>query len=131
MDAERTDRAVRVLLVDDHSLMREGLAKLLRDQPGIEVVAQAADGQQAVDAARTVRPDAILMDVSMPGMSGTEATRRIKAEMPEVRIIGLSMHDLDGTRETMLEAGADAYLTKDGPPAHLLATIRKGRAGVG
>lgn len=129
MIAEEADGTVQVLLVDDHHLMREGLAKLLREEADIEVVAQAADGREAVEMARKVRPDCILMDVSMPEMSGTEATRIIKDEMPQVRIIGLSMHDLDGTRETMLKAGADVYLTKDGPPEKLLASIRECRNG--
>ncbi len=124
MVREKSTGTIRLLLVDDHVMMRRGLALLMEEAPDIEVVGEASDGEEAVRLALELQPDVILMDVSMPGMSGTEATRRIKAELPDVRIIGLSMHDLDGTRESMLGAGAEAYLTKDGPPDLLLSAIR-------
>ncbi len=118
------DEDVRVLIVDDHTVMRKGLTSLLDDEEGIRVVGTAASGEEGIERARQLRPDVILMDVSMPGMSGAEATRAIKDELPQTRVIGLSMHDLDGTREHMLACGAEVYLTKDGPLADLLAAIR-------
>jgi DNA-binding NarL/FixJ family response regulator len=115
---------IRVLVVDDHTLLRRGLVLLLQGERDLEVVAEASDGEEAVKLARELEPDVVVMDVSMPGMAGTEATRRIKEEMPDVRVVGLSMHDLDGTRETMLKAGADTYMVKDSPTDDLLAAIR-------
>jgi DNA-binding NarL/FixJ family response regulator len=121
---ERT-AGVRVLLVDDHKMMRHALAQLLDGETDIRVVGEASDGEEGVRLALELRPSVVLMDVSMPGVSGIEATRRIRAEIPDIRIIGLSMHDMDGTRESMLDAGADDYLTKDGPPEDLIAAIRQ------
>lgn len=118
---------VRLMLVDDHRIMRESLAGLLSKEPQIEIVAKASDGQEALELARQTRPDVVVMDVSMPGISGVEATRRIHDEFPDVRIIGLSMHEPDDLRDEMQNAGAAAYLTKDGPPDALLAAILAGR----
>ncbi len=115
---------IRILVVDDHALLRRGLTVLLGGEADMEVVGEASDGEEGVRLAEELRPDVVLMDVSMPGMAGTEATRRIKARMPEVRVVGLSMHALDGTRETMLKAGADAYMIKDGPLEDLLSAVR-------
>ena len=116
--------AIRVLLVDDHEIMRRGLAVLLADEPDIELVGEAENGVAGVDLAGRLLPDVVIMDVSMPGMSGTEATGLIKQAHPATRVIGLSMHDLDGTEEAMRAAGAEAYLTKDGPVEDLLCAIR-------
>ena len=116
---------LRVLLVDDHELMRRGLALLLKAEDDTVVVGQAAEASLGVELARTLAPDVVLMDVSMPGTSGMQATRQIKQETPGIRVIGLSMHDMDGVRESMLAAGADDYLTKDAPPEDLLAAIRR------
>ena len=101
-------RKIRVLLVDDHTIVRQGLAGILRQQDDIEIIAEAADGKQAVEEARRLRPDVIVMDISMPKMNGIEAARAIHAELPDIRIIGLSMHeDADGV-DAMLNAGAVA-----------------------
>jgi signal transduction histidine kinase/CheY-like chemotaxis protein len=115
---------IRVLLADDHKLLREGLANLLRDQPGIEVVSEACDGEMAVELARQWRPDVVLMDVSMPRLSGPEATRVISRELPDVQVIGLSMHDRSDMASAMFEAGAAAYVTKGAPSENLIAAIR-------
>jgi PAS domain S-box-containing protein len=102
----------RVLLVDDHKLILDSLTATLKGQPGIEVVGQATDGMQAVALARALAPDVVLMDLRMPGMDGIEATRRIKAERRDARVIGLSMYTEDDAWQAMKEAGAEALLNK-------------------
>ncbi|MEX2673316.1 MAG: response regulator transcription factor [Phycisphaeraceae bacterium] len=115
---------INVLLVDDHRIMLEGLALLLRAQPDIAVVGEALDGAEAVERVRELRPDVVVMDVLMPDMDGVEATQIIKREWPGVRVIGLSMNKNDQTALKMYSAGAEAYLTKGGPVAVLVAVIR-------
>jgi len=115
---------IRVLLADDHKVMRQGLARLLQEQPDIEVIAQASDGRRAVELARQVRPDVVILDVSMPRMNGIEAARLLKQEMPDVRVIGLSMHDEADMAAAMCEAGAVAYLNKADRPEALLVALR-------
>lgn len=116
---------IRVLLADDHPVLREGLAGLLREQPGFEVVGQAGDGQAAIDMARELRPDVVVMDVTMPRLNGIEATRRITAEMPDIRVIGLSMHEQADVARAFQEAGAAEYLLKDSASETLIETIRR------
>ena len=120
----RTRRGFRLLLVDDHRVMRQGLASLLSGEPDVVVVGEAPDGLTAVELTRTAAPDVTIMDVSMPGMNGIEATRIITAEHPHTRVIGLSMHEESSMSEQMLSAGAAAYLIKAGPLQALLAAIR-------
>jgi CheY-like chemotaxis protein/two-component sensor histidine kinase len=114
---------VRVMLADDHTIFRQGLAGLLREQSGIEIVGEAGDGRQAVEVAVQTRPDVVLMDVSMPVLNGIEATRRTVQLMPEVRVIGLSMHEEADMAAAMNRAGAVAYLRKDTPCETLIAEI--------
>ena len=118
--------AIRVLLADDHAVVRQGLTLLLRQKPGIEVVGEAANGVEAVEKARQLRPDVILMDFSMPNMNGVEATRVIHTELPTTRIIGLSMYGEADRAAAMLEAGAIAYVSKTGKADVLMDTIRQG-----
>jgi PAS domain S-box-containing protein len=113
----------RVLFADDHHVMRQGLIKLIIGQPNIQVVGEAANGREALDQARHLRPDVVVMDVSMPVMDGVEATRCIKAELPEVRVIGLSMYEDEHIVRTMREAGADAFVSKTISSAELLKAI--------
>jgi two-component system CheB/CheR fusion protein len=127
--AKLEDR-IRLMLVDDHMVMRQGLSVMLNRQPDIEIVGEATDGETAVELARRLNPDVILMDISMPRMNGIEATRIIHAELPGIRIIGLSMyHDAD-IASSILDAGAAAYLSKTGGTDVLLAAIRGKRCGV-
>ncbi len=121
----------RVLFADDHHIMRQGLIKLIIGQPDIQVVGEAANGQEALDQARHLKPDVVVMDVSMPVMDGIEATRRIKAEMPAVRVIALSMYEDEHIVQIMREAGADAFVSKSISSAELLRAIYgTARAGV-
>ncbi|MGN6609345.1 MAG: response regulator transcription factor [Jatrophihabitans sp.] len=121
--------AVRVLLADDHGLIREGFRMILDAQDDVEVVGEAADGAQAVDAVRALRPDVVVMDVRMPGTDGIEATRRICAERPETRVLILTTFDLDEYAFAGLRAGASGFLLKNVPPAELIAAIHTVAAG--
>ncbi len=113
------------MLADDHAVVRQGIANLLNDEPDIEVVAAAADGQDAVELASQLWPDVILMDMSMPKLDGIEATQAISRDHPEIRIIGLSMSDEKERAQAMLDAGAVDYLTKSGPVTELTMAIRE------
>jgi len=119
------EHPVRVLLADDHAIMRQGLARLLGDEPNIELAGQADNGQDAVALARVNRPDVVLMDVSMPVMDGIEATRQIKAELPDVQVIGLSMHGESEMEQRMREAGAVDYMPKGGNPVNLIEAVER------
>ena len=114
---------IRILLVDDHIVIRQGLSSLLKEHADITVVGEAANGDEAVQTARELRPDVILMDVSMPKLNGIEATRIIHSELPQIRIIGLSMYDDSDAARSMLDAGAVAFLPKSGHSEDLLAAI--------
>lgn len=115
---------IRVLLADDHAVLRDGLARLLAIQPDMQVIGQACDGRQAVDLALELEPDVVVMDVSMPRMEGMEATRLIRAELPDTRIVALSMHAEEAVAAAMTAAGATRYLPKTSPPEDLIQAIR-------
>mgnify|MGYP006290431845 CR=1 FL=1 len=125
---EGTSRKIRVLVADDHKLLREALVLMLADEEGIEVVGEVSDGEEAVDAARQMQPDVVLMDVSMPGMSGLEATELIKSEMPHIGVVGLSMHDPQGGPGDAMAVRADAYCRKDGNLGKLVEAIQRCRS---
>jgi CheY-like chemotaxis protein len=124
-DARVAEGAIRVVLVDDHVIVRQGLAGLLCAEPDIAIVGEASDGASAVTLVRRVRPDVVLMDISMPGMNGIEATRIIHAEMPDVRVVGLSMFDQADQADAMRLAGAVGYLSKSGPASALVEALRR------
>jgi DNA-binding NarL/FixJ family response regulator len=121
--------SVRVLLADDQQLIREGLAIILGSQPGIEVVGQAADGQEATDLAAVHRPDVVLMDIRMPTMDGIEATRRIKSAYPATQILILTTYNEDELIFEGIRAGASGYLLKDITRDRLIAAIRGAAQG--
>jgi DNA-binding NarL/FixJ family response regulator len=118
-----------VLLADDHRLVRAGLVRLLATATDIDVVGEASDGQQAVEQAKALSPEVILMDLSMPVLDGIEATRQILAGQPDVRIVALTSFVDHPKVSEMLEAGAVGYLLKDCEPADLLSAIRSAGAG--
>ncbi len=122
-DGER--QAIRVLIADDHAVVRQGLAALLGSQADMQVVGEAGDGRAAVNLAREQSPDVVVMDVNMPLLDGVEATRIIAAELPRIKVIGLSVHAKQDMETRMREAGAVAYLDKSGPAEDLLDAIRK------
>jgi len=113
----------RVMVVDDHEILRQGVVSLLSGERTLDVVAEAADGREAVSLAKRLRPDVIVMDVRMPRMGGAEATRQILAEMPDVIVIGLSAFSDEGFRTEMLKAGAVDLLDKVDAGEKLTAKI--------
>jgi len=119
----------RVLICDDHELFREGVKAILKSAEGVDVIGEARDGHQAVEAALRLRPDVALMDMEMPGLGGLEATRRIRQAEPKVKVLILTMYAEDELVVACLEAGAVGYMLKDAPAAQLLyaiASIQKG-----
>ncbi|MFC1712535.1 response regulator [Candidatus Poribacteria bacterium] len=114
---------IRVLLVDDHSILREGIKALLENQRGIEVVAEAENGREAVLKAAQIQPDVVILDISMPLMDGLEATRQMKRESPEVKILVLTMYDDEEYFFQLLRAGASGYVTKKAVGTELASAI--------
>jgi DNA-binding NarL/FixJ family response regulator len=115
---------LRILLVDDHALVRAGMRSLLRDLPEVEVVAEAADGAEALAAAERVRPDVVLMDIAMKGMNGLEAAARMRERLPGVKVVILSMHTSEEYVLLALRAGAAAYLIKDSATSELELALK-------
>jgi len=105
--------SIRILLADDHQIIRDGLSALIEKQHGMEVVAEAKNGRMAVQLARRVKPDVIIMDIHMPDLGGIDATCQILADSPAVKVIGLSMYSDNQFLVGMLKAGATGYLLKD------------------
>ncbi len=120
---------VRVLLVDDHSVVRQGLRMFLAIDPGIEVVGEASDGQSAIEQARRLRPDVVLMDIVMPGMDGVAATYQIRQELPKTEVVALTSLVDDATVLGAVRAGAIGYVLKDTQPEQLCTVIRAAAAG--
>ena len=114
---------IKVLLCDDHTLFREGIKAILKDEPSIEIVGEAADGRQAVAKALQLHPDVVLMDIAMPDLSGFDATRRILQANPKTKVIILTMYEEEEVINRCLGAGASGYVLKDAPRAHLIHAI--------
>ena len=122
---------IRILLADDHVLVRQGFKLILSEQPDMEIAGEAANGREAVEQAEKLQPDIVIMDVTMPELNGIEATRRITAAAPRSRVLALSMHkDAVYVRE-ILRAGARGYLLKDSADADLIAAARAVAKGEG
>ena len=121
--------SIRVLVADDQAIVRKGICALLATEPGIQVVGEAETGREAIAASQQLRPDVVLMDLVMPGVDGLEATRRITASHPDVRILVLTSFDGDDKLFPALRAGAQGYLLKDSGPEDLVQAIHDVHAG--
>ncbi len=122
-------RPIGVLVADDHTIVRRGLISLLSLDEGIEVVGEATDGRVAAERATELDPDVVLMDISMPGLNGLEATRLIKKQMPHIKVLVLSAHDKDEYIRQVVRSGANGYLLKNTSAEDLYAAIRAVHAG--
>jgi DNA-binding NarL/FixJ family response regulator len=120
---------LRILLADDHAIVRQGLRLLIDSQPEMTVIGEAADGDAVVAQAQALHPDVVLMDISMPGTNGLVATRRLKQRQPGLVVLVLTRHDEDTFLEELLRAGASGYVLKQSPPPQLLQAIRIVGAG--
>ncbi|MFH1058808.1 MAG: response regulator transcription factor [Pseudomonadota bacterium] len=120
---------IRVLIADDHAVVRSGLRQLMGDQPDFEVIGEAADGREALEKAKTLKPDVIVLDIGMPGVSGLEAAAMIKESTPDCRIVILSMHGKETFVRQVLAAGALGYVLKASPVEDVLAAVRAAARG--
>ena len=121
--------SLRILLADDHAIVRQGLKLLIDSQSDMRVVGEAADGKSVLEQAKVLKPDTVVIDLSMPGMNGLVATRTLKRERPAVTIVALTRHDDDTYLEELLRAGASGYVLKQSAPTELIQAIRAVAAG--
>lgn len=119
----------RVLLVEDHIVVRQGIRALFSDEPDLEIVGEADDGRAALQSVSELEPDVVLMDISMPGLNGIEATRQIRQDYPEVKVVVLSMHSNEEYVFQVLRAGASGYVLKQSDSSEVLTAIRAALAG--
>jgi len=124
-------KKIRILLADDHAVVRQGFKMILAAQADMEIVAEAGNGRDAVEAAQRLRPDVVVMDVAMPELNGIEATRRIVEASPHTRVLALSMHKDSVYVREILRAGARGYLLKDAPAGDLVSAVRAVAGGEG
>ena len=120
---------LRIVLADDHTIVRQGLKLLIDGQPDMMVVGEAPDGAGVLEQAKALKPDIVVMDISMPGMNGLVATRTLKGAQPHVAIVVLTRHEEDAYVQELLRAGASGYVLKHSPPPQLLGAIRAVAAG--
>ncbi len=123
------DKELSVLLVDDHALVRKGFRRMLEDEPGISVVGEAGDGHEAVEAAKTLNPQVVVMDFALPSMNGAVAARRMLETNPRLGVLILSMHAEPGYVRTCMESGARGYLLKNAMDLELVSAVRRVAAG--
>lgn len=126
---DQRETPIRILIADDHTLVRSGLKLILSAQADFELVGEAADGEETVARARELQPDVLLLDIGMPGMNGVEAARAIRNELPGVRIIVLTMYDDEAYLQQFLQLGAAGYVMKQAADAELVAAIRAVQRG--
>jgi two-component system, NarL family, response regulator NreC len=124
-------KPIRILLADDHAVVRQGFKMILGAQPDMEIVGEAGNGREAVDLAGQLKPDVVVMDVAMPELNGIEATRRVTAAVPHTRVIALSMHKDSVYVREVLRAGARGYLLKDSGAGDLVSAVRAVARGEG
>lgn len=124
-----TKAPLRILLADDHVVVRHGLKLVIEGQPDLTVIAEAGDGETAVQRAVELKPDVIVMDISMPGMNGLAASKKLRLLQPKTAIVTLTRHTDDAYLQELLRAGVSAYVLKQSPPAELLQAIRAAAAG--
>jgi two-component system response regulator NreC len=117
------DKPIRIMLADDHTIVRQGLARLLEDKPELKIVGEAINGRKAVEKALELKPDVIIMDIAMPFMNGIEATKRIKKQLPKTKILILSMYSHEHYIHNLLETGVSGYLLKDSSGRDIIKAI--------
>ncbi len=120
---------VKVLVVDDHEIVREGIRMVLATDPELEVVGVASSGEEAIEKVRELEPDVVLMDIGMPGLSGFEATRRIRESHPNTQVVALTVHDSEGYVFQMLQAGATGYVVKRAPAEDVIMAVKRAHQG--
>lgn len=120
---------IRILVADDHQIVREGVCMILATQKDFDVIGEAATGREALEMARTLHPDVVVMDLSMPDMTGIEATERIRKEIPEVQVLALTMHEEESYVFELLRVGAAGYVLKRAAAEDLVSAIRATRRG--
>jgi len=123
------DSGLSVLLVDDHALVRKGFRRMLEDEPGIRVIGEAGDGHEAVEAAKSLNPQVVVMDFALPSMNGAVAARRMLEANPRLAVLILSMHAEPGYVRTCIESGARGYLLKNAMDLELVSAVRRVAAG--
>jgi len=116
---------LRILIAEDHQTVREGIKLLVNSQPDMEIVGEAGDGEMAIDMVKTLKPDIIIMDISMPRLNGLMATKRLRAANEQVKILTLSRHTDDGYLQQLLAAGVNGYVLKQSAPTHLINAIKE------
>ncbi len=121
--------AIKILITDDHQIIIDGLKSLLSDEKDLQVIGEASNGKEAIEFLKLLKADVVLMDIDMPVLNGIEATKKIKSEFDDVRVIILTMHNESGLIKTLVAAGADGYILKNSDQSELLEAIRKVASG--